>query len=252
MKQPTLGEFGLNEGLVSQARESHEREEKLFERLCVGWIVFLIVAGLFWGFLHPTRLFGVIQWGALGFIAGIFTVWLVAGVILPYLIPRVFSFHRFYSPILRKHDEYTQACREYEDLLEQERVHAWKEEEERRKQHEEFWFGFDGHAFEHELAKLLRSIGWQAQVTPGTNDKGIDIFAEHDGERYGIQCKAHRNPVGPAVVRELLGAAIAAGCDSSILVALGGVTSGARTFADDQTIQVWTVQDVIRLHADSR
>ncbi len=252
MNQPSLFDFGLTEALVQQASDSHKKEEKLFERLCVGWFGLCITVCLLWGYHHPSKHFGLIQWGALGFFVAAGTTWLVAGLILPYLMPRLFPYNRFYSPILSKHYEFTQACKRYEDFLEKERVRAWREEEDRKKQKEEYWFSMNGHAFEHELARILRTLGWWTEVTPGSDDKGIDIFVQRDGRRAGVQCKAHRNPIGPAAVRELHGAAMASGCDYAILVALGGVTSGARSFAEQQEIEVWTVSDVIRLHQESK
>jgi HJR/Mrr/RecB family endonuclease len=47
-----------------------------------------------------------------------------------------------------------------------------------------------------------------------------------DGKKIVVQCKAHRNPVGPNVVRELYGTMFHAGADAAKLVALGGFTQG--------------------------
>lgn len=248
MQQPTLADFDLTEMLVDKANLSLTKEGKLFDRLCLGWCAFCIVLCLLWGHSHQSKHFGLVQWGAFGIFLAAGTCWLVAGLILPYLMPRVFSYHRFHSPILSRHQEFKKACEAYEGFVEEERVRVWREEEDRKKLREDYWFSMDGHAFEHELASILRSIGWRVQVTPGSDDKGIDIFAERDGKRVGIQCKAHRNPVGPATVRELHGSAVASLCDYSILVALGGVTSGAELFAEQQGIDIWTVADVVQLH----
>lgn len=115
------------------------------------------------------------------------------------------------------------------------------------RQQRDWWFGLTGRQFEREVASLFEKLGNEVELTPASGDGGIDLIVETINETVAVQCKAHRNPVGPAVVRELFGA-ISADKEYTrgLLVALGGVTSGAGDFAARNRIEVWTVDDVIR------
>ena len=47
----------------------------------------------------------------------------------------------------------------------------------------------DGLQFEHRCAELLRYRGFhKVAVTKGSGDQGVDILAQKNGIKYGIQC----------------------------------------------------------------
>ena len=61
----------------------------------------------------------------------------------------------------------------------------------------------EGLEFEHFCAELLKRNGFcDVEVTKGSGDYGIDIFAEKDGVSYGIQCKCYQEAVGVKAVQE--------------------------------------------------
>lgn len=154
---------------------------------------------------------------------------------------RVFDISDSEKEILRRSDEYSRALADY-DRRKREREEA----EQRRKA--DFWWRLGGHDFEWEMLKLFQRSGVACRLTPGSGDDGVDIVLEKDEERVAVQCKAHRNPVGPAILRELLGAMHAGGFNRAILVALGGVTSGAGQFARQNGIEIMTMEDVLNLN----
>ena len=48
----------------------------------------------------------------------------------------------------------------------------------------------DGLQFEHRCAELLRYRGFhKVTVTKGSGDQGVDILAQKNGVKFGIQCK---------------------------------------------------------------
>ena len=52
----------------------------------------------------------------------------------------------------------------------------------------------DGLQFEHRCAELLRYRGFhKVAVTKGSGDQGVDILAQKNGIKYGIQCKYYSN-----------------------------------------------------------
>jgi len=61
---------------------------------------------------------------------------------------------------------------------------------------------FDGHAFENWVAESLTGFGWEANVTSGSGDQGIDVIAIKDGKKAGIQCKLYSSPIGNKAVQE--------------------------------------------------
>jgi restriction system protein len=85
------------------------------------------------------------------------------------------------------------------------------------------------------------------QRTPGSGDAGIDIILQRSGKTTVVQCKQTKNPVGPAVARELYGALIASKADDGILAVTGGVTSGVHQFFVGKPLRVMGLLEIIGL-----
>lgn len=84
--------------------------------------------------------------------------------------------------------------------------------------------------YEHHVANLLRSEGWEASVTPHQRDHGVDIVAERGGERMAVQAKmfgGSNRPVNAQVVMELYGAAAYADCAIAMIATDGRVLPDA-------------------------
>lgn len=62
----------------------------------------------------------------------------------------------------------------------------------------------DGVEFENFCARLLESVGFiDVEVTKGSHDYGVDIFASKDGITYAFQCKCYSDSVGIKAVQEI-------------------------------------------------
>lgn len=107
---------------------------------------------------------------------------------------------------------------------------------------EDHWFSMSGHEFEHEFGKLLEDDGYSVTYTQGSGDGGIDLVARKNGRETIIQCKAWKNPVGPAPLRELQG--VRSPEQDAWMVGLGGFTNGAIEFAKQKHIQTISYQQV--------
>ncbi len=107
-----------------------------------------------------------------------------------------------------------------------------------------FWRGLSGVAFEREVASLFTKSGLQPRLTPASDDKGIDLVL---GDGAVVQCKQHKNPVGPAVVRELYGALVASGAPRAILISTTGFTPGVLEFANGKPIALWDHSVLIKM-----
>ena len=108
-----------------------------------------------------------------------------------------------------------------------------------------YWNSLSGRSFEHEVANVYSRLGYKAEVTPYSNDKGIDIWLTRNDERIAVQCKAHAKPVGPAVARELFGATQHHSITSSVIVSRSGFTKGVYEFVVGKKIQLIGVSDLI-------
>lgn len=111
----------------------------------------------------------------------------------------------------------------------------------------QFWRSLSGLAFEQELAKVFRIVGYEAIVTSATGDKGIDIILRKDGKTGIVQCKARKGPVGPHVVRELLGSTVDFKAEFAMLASISGFTPAAIEFASEKSILLLEIPDIIRM-----
>ena len=61
----------------------------------------------------------------------------------------------------------------------------------------------DGHEFEYFCASLLEQNGFtNIVVTQDSVDDGIDILAEKEEIKYGIQCKCYSSNIGNSAVQQ--------------------------------------------------
>ena len=112
---------------------------------------------------------------------------------------------------------------------------------------QEFWISLDGYSFERHVADLFAQLGCDVQLTPGSGDSGVDLFLRRSGRTTVVQCKAHRQPIGPSVVRDLYGSMQHFNADDAILINIGGFTSGVREFAKGKPITLMDLHGILHL-----
>lgn len=114
------------------------------------------------------------------------------------------------------------------------------------------WQALDGRTFETELAKFLAAEGFQVRHTGGARDSGVDLVLA-DPQRSGltilVQCKAHRNPVGPSAVRDLYGTLSHYGGQEAWLISTHGFTRAAFEFADGKPIRLVHINTLLTVSA---
>ena len=87
----------------------------------------------------------------------------------------------------------------------------------------------DGLQFEHRCAELLRYRGFhKVTVTKGSGDQGIDILAQKNGLKYGIQCKYYSHPVGNKAIQE-----------AAMVMTNNTFTRAARELAEKLEVELW-------------
>lgn len=110
-----------------------------------------------------------------------------------------------------------------------------------------YWTFLDGYGFERATAEVLNKHQFNAVVTRGSADGGIDIEVTRNGLRGVVQCKAHMACVGPHVVRDLYGVIHHTRASFGIIVSLGGFTKGAFDFRRDKPILFVDLDDLIAM-----
>lgn len=165
------------------------------------------------------------------FFGAIIAFWL--GVIIMIVFDKLDSGPKEIVDIKSKYKEYDTAVKAYS---------YWREMEDFT-----FWNNLDGYQFEREIASLFRNQGYNATVTKGSGDGGVDVILTKYNERIAVQCKAHSNPVGPAVIRDLYGTMTSGGYTKAILVSKSGFTKGVYEFASGKPIELLSLNDILAM-----
>ena len=150
--------------------------------------------------------------------------------------------------------EYTDACDSYQVAV------AEAESERRRRDYEQRqlawmqslalrrrWTSLNGREFERAVGDLLKGFGYQVEWTGGAGDGGIDLVLKKEDTVTIVQCKQHKNPASPALVRDLYGTMNDCGADQAILACTSGFTRGTVNFARDKPIMLLSVDDLVKM-----
>lgn len=98
--------------------------------------------------------------------------------------------------------------------------------------------------FEREVARLFARAGYQVRLVGASGDGGVDVRVwalGRVGIEHGIvQCKCYAatHAVGPATIRELIGARAHEHAGSAWLATTGRLTRGALRLATEEQIRV--------------
>jgi len=97
--------------------------------------------------------------------------------------------------------------------------------------------------YEHYVAALLVTEGWDVRVSPPGRDFGLDIVCEQSERRLGVQVKMYGNgrPVNAQIVMQLHGAAAYQDCTEVMVVTNGRVLDDVRQVAKKLGIRLWHV-----------
>lgn len=91
--------------------------------------------------------------------------------------------------------------------------------------------------FEHEVGAWFSRAGFVVEHRGRSGDHGLDLVAFRGGDVVAVQCKryAERQPVTPAQIRELYGAAAAIGATRALLVTTGRFSAAGASWAQSLT-----------------
>ena len=237
MERPEFEHFGIDKEQFDRSKSRDDKVRKIFCRvfilggIIIGILIYIIRVLPFnqsvtvrdiLGFIIMMGLWGLLG-GLLGFIFGLPVAHISSEIYL--------SFFSTLSPLRRKVKNFEAARKKYD---------AWW-----IRTQKEFWTTLSGKRFEQEFAYLYSKLGYKIQLTPTTADKGIDIILKKDGKTIVVQCKAHKKPVSPHVVRDLYGTLVDSQADEAILASISGFTSGVKEFVVDKNIRLISIEDII-------
>lgn len=105
---------------------------------------------------------------------------------------------------------------------------------------EKVFDNMDGHSFEHYCADILSKNGFQnVKVTQGSGDQGVDILAEKDGIKYGIQCKCYSSDIGNKAVQEAFAGKTYYGCHVAVVLTNRHFTRSAKQLSETNKVLLW-------------
>jgi hypothetical protein len=173
-----------------------------------------------------------------------------AGVVVTHLLTKVVI--RLRPASEKRLVAYQEAVRNWEESerQEKERLHRLRVEACLTIEH---WRSLTPRQFEQEVAELLRTQGYEVQLTPASRDGGVDVKGKLGGARVAVQCKHQAKPTGVRVARELFGVMKAERYQRGIIVCSGGFSEGCRRFATGKSIELWGLHNLVsdRIHAAS-
>ena len=130
--------------------------------------------------------------------------------------------------------------REEREKIEQERLVRKKELEEKRKK-KEFCFELSGLETEKKLHKVFEKLGFETELTPPSNDEGIDHVL--NGEIV-VQTKNQKKKVGRPDLNKFWGS-WRSSHKKGIFVSINGFSNTCEKFVKDKPILLYDVDDVI-------
>jgi restriction system protein len=95
--------------------------------------------------------------------------------------------------------------------------------------------------YERFVAELLRGEGWNASATPYMRDYGLDIIAERDGKRLGVQAKMFAGAnrlIGSPDIMHTYGAAAYADCTAAMIATDARLSADAQKVARKLSVEV--------------
>lgn len=98
----------------------------------------------------------------------------------------------------------------------------------------------EGHEFEYYCADLLKKNGFvNIEVTKGSGDQGIDIIANKNDIKYGIQCKCYASDIGNKAVQEAFAGKTYYGCHIAAVLTNRYFTKSAKELAEKNGVLLW-------------
>jgi len=97
----------------------------------------------------------------------------------------------------------------------------------------------NGSEFENFIAILFTKMGYSTKATKASGDQGIDIIAEKNGKRLGIQAKCYSNTVPNSAIQEVTAGIAFYNCDKGIVITNNFFSKSAIKLAESNNMILW-------------
>ncbi|WP_307210641.1 restriction endonuclease [Paenibacillus harenae] len=82
-------------------------------------------------------------------------------------------------------------------------------------------------------------MGFSTTVTKGSGDQGIDVIAEKNGLKYGIQAKCYTSSISNKAIQEVAAGIVHYRLDKGIVITNNYFTNSAMELANTNDIVLW-------------
>lgn len=96
-----------------------------------------------------------------------------------------------------------------------------------------------GADFEQFVAKMFTKMGYVTSVTKHSGDYGVDVIAERDGIKIGIQAKCYSGSVSNSAIQEIVAGMKYYSCHKGVVVTNSKFTNAAIELAKANNIKLW-------------
>lgn len=102
-----------------------------------------------------------------------------------------------------------------------------------------------GYEFESYITELFKKMGYFSITTKSSGDQGIDVIAERNGIKFGIQTKCYSSKVSNSAIQETVAGIAFHNCDRGIVITNNFFTQSAIDLASKNDIILWD-RDILR------
>ena len=103
----------------------------------------------------------------------------------------------------------------------------------------------NGYEFEKFISILFTKMGYMTEITKGSGDQGMDVIAERNGSKIGIQAKCYSSKVSNKAVQEIFASLNHYNCDKGIVVTNNYFTNSALELAKSNNVILWD-RDILK------
>ena len=102
--------------------------------------------------------------------------------------------------------------------------------------------------FENMVAEIYRLSGHKAKITGKSGDHGVDILVNaKNGEKWVVQCKRWRTPVGESVVRDFYGTMQHEKAAQGAIITASRFTKPAIEWAKGKPIRLYNGEQLLKI-----
>jgi HJR/Mrr/RecB family endonuclease len=224
MRKPDLKDYNLNQSLIDQYYVEINKIKNKFSSTFVGWSVFILILLSIYIFNKKSTFLNIFEYAVVAFFLNLGILTIAETLLTKFILYNKFGI------IYKKIPKYEDDLKKYELWLYRTKL--------------SFWQSLSGRQFERELSNLFEKVGHIVKRTGGSGDKGIDIIIDNS---IAVQCKAYKNKVPPAAIRDLLGTLQNSGYKKGILASTNGFTTGVSDYIKNNDIKLMTAEDYVKL-----